>query len=103
MPGFSAIGSDAVGMSGAPAQTSTVSADLTISYAIYGSVSADLSISYAVRGSVSKDLAISYVVNGAAYVPVGISASTISAARKVVFSGGVRVVAFQGSKKTVRF
>ena len=35
--------------------------------------------------------------------PVGVNASSVSAARKVTFGGGVRVVIFQGSKKTVRF
>lgn len=77
-----------------PAGATSVTASLSASYAVRAAVSASLSASYAVRAAVSKDLAIAYLVSGATGGPVGVSAATISAARKVKFNGGVRVVIF---------
>lgn len=63
MPGFNAIGADAIGASSTAAQISGVSVDLAASYAVRSAVSGDLAVQYAVRAQVFADLGAAYAVN----------------------------------------
>jgi uncharacterized phiE125 gp8 family phage protein len=74
MPGFNAVGTSPVG-AGSTSSSSSVSADLSVAYAVGGAISSDLAASYKVRAAVSADLAAQYAVRAQVAADLAVSYS----------------------------